>query len=167
MLDTAKASALARKAAGLLTAARADALTVAITSAFATIGKSDATRMPRSGRAPSANAELAWELFVAKLLNRIATTRLNAVLKKAVRAGIMFDAERAPMSVGTNAVVWASDLVEVSVLVTTPTTRFDVDGFAAALVASGVKPSLVKRLREEHTLDNRAPHTFSASLVAA
>lgn len=146
-----------------LTTAAANAKTAAFNTAFAAIGVSLAdTKMPKSNR----NNELvAWEVLVAKHLRRIAEAREVKAVKEAVKVGVMFDPEKAPLVAGSNALTYAGEVVEITVSVGTPATRLDADAFCTALVDAGVKLAMVTRLRAASTKDNRAPHKFTASLA--
>lgn len=145
-----------------LDAAHSIAKTDALNTAFAAIGTSADTAIPRSKR----NQEpLAWEYHVASHLLRRAEARKSAAVKAAVKAGVIFDHEKAPMPEGTNALVYAGDVVEISVAVTTPATRLDAPALFDDLEKSGVKRTLIDRLAGKHTHENRAPHKFTSTLV--
>ncbi len=133
-----------------------------INAAFAEIGVTANTVMPCSRK----NTErLAWEYYVASHLLRIAEARKKLAVKAAVNAGIMFDPEQQPMVVGTNALVYAGDVVEISVSVATAATKLDITGLFADLVTHRVKRELLDRLAAKHTKTHRAPHTFTSSLA--
>ena len=69
------------------------------------------TQMPRSA---NKNTEpLAWDVFVAKLLEKIAKARVSKAVKAAIAAGVMFDHEDEPCPVGTNKVVYDGDVVRI------------------------------------------------------
>jgi hypothetical protein len=143
-----------------LTAAKANDLTEALNVAFAAIGDT----MPRS----KGNLEpLAVEYHVASHLARIADARKKKAQSAAVKAGIMFDPEKQPMPVGSNALVYAGEVVEIAVSVTTPASRLDQPAFVADLEKSGVKLPLINRLLNKYTVENRAPHKFVSSLVTS
>ena len=151
--------------------------TAAINDEFAAIGHSNGSRMPASKRngepvthsgelgSRQRNAEVAWEYHVASHALRIAEARKKAAAKAAVKAGIMFDPELQPMAVGTNALVYAGDVIEISVAVTTAATRLNIEGFIADLVKAGVAQKLIDKAVLRHTTENRAPHKFTSSLV--
>jgi hypothetical protein len=148
----------------MLDTTRANAKTAAFNEAFAAIGNSIATGMPRS----KGNLEpVAWEYHVASHLQRIATARKSKAEKEAVKSGVLFDPEKNPMPVGTNGNIYRGEVVEIGVSVTTPQTRFDAAGFIADLIDAGVRPALIKRLTDKHTLENRAPHKFTSAFVTA
>jgi len=144
---------------------RANARTAAFNEAFAAIGTSIGTAMPRT-RSLKNNEPVAWEYHVASHLERIARARKNKAEKDAVKVGVLFDSEKQPMAVGTNAPIYIGNVIEIGVSVTTPQTRFDAAAFIADLLEAGVKPALVTRLTAKHTLESRAPHKFTSSIVA-
>lgn len=149
----------------MLDANRALALTTAINNSFAAIGvKAEGTKMPRS----KGNLEpLAWDVFLGKHLKRMADAREKKAVAAAVKAGVMFDPEKQPMVEGTNALIYAGEVVEISVGVTTAATRFDADAFVDALEKAGVPRKTLDRLRAAHTHANRCPHSFKATLVTS
>lgn len=142
----------------------ANALTKSINDAFAEIGKSPSTAMPRS----KGNLEpLAWDYFIAAGLASAAEKRKNDAAKACITAGIMFDHKKQPLGEGTHAKVYEGDVVRIKVDVGTPGKRFDADAFRADLEAKGVDRKLLLKLTEKHTLDNAAPHKFVAELVTS
>lgn len=112
------------------------------------------------------NAEPAdVEYFVASVVQRCAERRRDKATRAAVAAGVLPDHTKAPLSVGVHPGIYRGDLVEIGVTVVEQPSRLDADGFVAALIAGGVKPALVKRLRAAHTTDYNPAHRFAASLV--
>lgn len=148
----------------MLDAAQANAKTEAFNKAFASIGGEGDTKMPRCKR----NTEpVAWEYHVAAHLLRIAEARKTAAVKAAVRLGVMFDAAEQPMVEGTHALVYAGDVVEISVAVTTAATRLDPVELGVALVKAGLPVQAVEKLFRRCTHANRAPHKFTSTLITA
>jgi hypothetical protein len=149
-----------------LDAARANTKTGAINDAFAAIGTAagNGTSMPRSKK----NTEpVAWEYHCASHLARIAEARKAKAIAAAVKAGVMFDPAKQPLPVGSNALVYAGEVVEIACTVGTAATRLDAAAFADDLEKAGVKRALIDRLALKHTIENRAPHKFTSSLVTA
>jgi hypothetical protein len=146
----------------MLDTAQANAKTEAFNTAFAAIGVDGDTKMPRA----KLNTEsTAWNYFVAAHLLRIAEARKKKAQAAAVKAGVLFDAEKNPRPVGTHALVYAGGVVEIVVDVTTPATKLDAPALFDALAAAGVKRALIDKLAARHTHENRAPHKFTSSLV--
>jgi hypothetical protein len=142
--------------------AKANSKTAALNEAFAEIGIAGGTKMPPS----KLNTEpVAWEYFVASLLARFADARKTAATKAAIKAGLMFDHAKEPRPTGTNALIYAGDVVEITVAVTTATSRLDADGFFDAVEKAGVKRSVLDRLVAAHTTENRPPHKFTAVMA--
>jgi len=152
----------------MLTAADANAKTAAINSEFATIGyaRDEATdvdtRMPRSKKNTEAAA---WEYHVASQLLRIAKPRREKAHKACVTLGVTFDHEKHPKPPGTDTLVYAGDVVEISVKVGTPTSKTDLVELGVALVKAGLSEKMVQKLYRQCTHDTAAPHTFTSSLV--
>ena len=144
-----------------LDVARATSTTESLNGAFREIGYGPGTAMPhcRVKHEPAA-----WEYHVASHLLRIAETRRKRAHAAAVRAGVIFDHERAPEPVGTNRLVYSGPLVEIGVAVAAPIEGIDHAGFVADLLRAGVKPALVKRLTTKHTTETRPAHKFTSSL---
>jgi hypothetical protein len=140
------------------------AKTTAINNAFAAIGHTDDTKMPRGAKL---NTEpLAWNYHVASHLLRLAEAAKALAVREAVKASVMFDPAKSPLPVGTsNALVYAGDVVEIAVSVTTPATRLDVEAFITALIKAKVSPALLEKTRGACTVENRAPHKFTSGLV--
>jgi hypothetical protein len=144
-----------------LDAARANAKTEALNTAFASIGKAGDTVMPRS----KGNLEpLAWEYLVASHLKRLAEARKKKAHGEAVKAGVIFDHEKQPAPIGTKALVYAGEVVEIAVNVTTPTTNLDLPAFTEEL-QKYMDQKVINRLLNKHTHENRAPHEFVATLA--
>lgn len=138
-------------------------LTTAINTAFAGIGHAGNTTMPRS----KGNFEpLAWEFHVARGLKSAAETRFNKAHKACVANGMIFDHKKQPLPEGHHAVLYAGDVVELSVDVGTAGERFDAVGFREELEQKGVDPKLLAKLTLKYTLTNAAPHSFKSELVA-
>ena len=148
----------------MLDVARANTLTDQFAMAFNEIGHTGESKMPRSKR----NDEpIAWEFHVAMHLARLAEARKEKARKNAVKLGVIFDPEKSPLVPGTNALVYAGEVVEIAVSVTTPATRVDVVALGVALVKSGVKEATFARLLKAATVENRAPHKFTATLCTS
>ena len=143
--------------------AQANALTAGIGAAFAAIGVQSPTTMPKSPR----NGEpFAYEYHVASLLARLAEARKRKAVSEAVKAGVMFDPDKTPRPVGTDALVYAGDVVEISVSVTTPTTKVDMEAFLADISKKHKVPAdKLAALLVQHTHKNRAPHQFKSTIV--
>ena len=146
-----------------LDAVRAISKTEALTEAFASIGHAVGTQMPRS--ANKTTEGLAWEFFTAKLLETRAKARTKKAIKAAIKGRVLFDHEEEPKPIGTNTVVYEGDVVRIDLEVGTPGTRLDVDALIPALVKAGLKLDKVNELVNRCTVENAAPHKFTASLV--
>lgn len=151
-----------------LDAARSADKTMSINDVFESIGnaKSPAagTAMPRS----KLNTEpLAFEVFVAKHLEKIAKARSAKAIKAAIKAGVMFDHEKDPEPDGTARIVYDGDVVRIDLTVGTGRAGFDLEGFVESLLAAKVEPKLLKRLVSKHETVTASPHSFKASLVTA
>lgn len=147
-----------------LDAARSVTKTEALTDAFASIGHAAGTLMPRS--ANKATEPLAWEVFAAKLLEKAAAARTTRAIKAAVKGGVMFDHKEDPRPIGTNTVIYDGDVIRIDLEVGTPGTRLDIDALIPALVKAGLRLDRVNELVNRWTIENAAPHKFTASIVA-
>lgn len=146
-----------------LDAARSVTKTEALTDAFALIGQSAGTSMPRS--ANRATESLAWEFFASKMLEKAAAARTQKAIKAAIKGGVMFDHKENPRPIGTNTVVYDGDVIRIDLEVGTPGTRLDIDALIPALVKAGMRLDRVNELINRCTTENAAPHKFQASLV--
>jgi hypothetical protein len=134
-----------------------------INNAFARIGNEEDTAIPKTRN----NMDpIAWELFIAQHLCRIADARKKRAVKAAEDAGIVFDPATEPRPAGTTALIYQSDSVLVTLKVATPVKSIDHVAWVAALL--GHRPrlaALAAVLDRDHTVYARAAHTFAASLV--
>jgi hypothetical protein len=130
-----------------LSVAAAAAKTTAISTAFNAIGNAGDTAMPRCRRNIEAAA---WEYFVASLALRIAEARRKKAITGAVTAGVMFDPAETPRPVGTEALVYAGDVVEIGLSVTTATTALDLPAFLDALEKGGSEHARQPRAAQIH-----------------
>ena len=147
-----------------LDASQAIGKTDAINAAFASIGYVNGSAMPRCRRAKEL---VAWEYHLASHLLRVAETRRKKAHADAVKAAVIFDHEKFPEPVGTNRLVYAGEVVEISVSVAAPIAGVDHVAFVVDLLKAGVKPALIKRLTAKHTTETRPAHKFVSSLVTA
>jgi hypothetical protein len=147
-----------------LDTAKANAKTEALNAAFATIGLSGDTVMPRS---KDKLEPVAYEYHVASHLNRLADARKKKAQAAAVKSGIMFDPEKQPMAIGTNALIYSGDVIEIAVTVTTPATRLDQAGLVADLEKAGLKIEKINAIVLANTYENRAPHKFLSTLITS
>ena len=146
----------------MLDAAQANAKTAALSDMFAEIGVAGDTKMPRA----KLNTEpAAWEVFVSGHLLRIAEARKKKAVRDAIKLGVMFDHEKQAMVAGTEALIYAGDVVEISVSVTSPGTKVDMEALGLAIVKAGVKLPAYERMLAACTSENRPPHKFVASLI--
>jgi hypothetical protein len=144
-----------------LDVAAANTRTQAINEAFPAIGTIGATRMPANGN----NREpVAWEYHLASHLLRIAETRRKRAHAATVKNAVMFDHEKAPMAVGTNALVWVGNIVEISVLVAAPIVTVDHAGLVADLLKTRVDLKLIKRLVGKNRVEMCPAHKFISAL---
>jgi hypothetical protein len=146
-----------------LDAAEAVIKTTRINLAFARIGNEEDTMIPKTRNNMS---PIAWELFISQHLCRIGDARKKRAVKAAEDAGIVFDPAKDPRPAGTNAVIYQSDSVLVTLKVATPRESIDHVAWVAELLRH--KPTLAKLcavLTKNHTVFARAAHTFAASLA--
>lgn len=146
----------------MLNAAGAMILVDAVNAEFAAIGCTGNTKMPRSKK----NTEpAAWEYHVASHLVRVAEARKKKAHLAAVKLGVMFDHTKEPRPVGTEALVYPGDVVEIAVSVSTATTRMDPVELGVLLVKAGLSIKVVEQAFRKATHDNAAPHKFTSTLI--
>lgn len=151
-----------------LDSTRANAKTESINGAFAEIGHSGTTVMPRRPSNKDNLEPIAWEVFMSKHLKRLADAREKKAVVAAVKAGVMFDHTRQPLAEGTNALVYAGDIIEISCSVTTPGTKLDtVSLFNELETKHGVKVGVIAKLTEKFTSYNACPHKFVATIITS
>jgi hypothetical protein len=147
-----------------LNSIRAAAISDAIGTSFATIGRGGGTLMPRAGRGVGGAA--AWEYYVASVLLKAADLRRERARRAAVAAGVLPDYAADPAPIGTACIVYAGALVTIAVKVVSQGDRIDGAGLVADLVAAGVDRKLLRKLVRKHTTSFAGAHTFMASLTA-
>jgi hypothetical protein len=146
-----------------LDAADAVVKTTRINLAFARIGNEEDTMIPKTRNDMS---RIAWELFIAQHLCRIGDARKKRAVKAAEDAGIIFDPAVTWSPAGTNAVIYQSDSVLVTLAVATPRESVDHVAWVAALLVHRPRlAALCAVLTKNHTTLARAAHTFAASLA--
>ena len=146
----------------MLASTEANKLTNAINVAFTAIGNTTGAAMPP---AKSNREHIAWEFHVASHLYRVAEGRRKVAHKAAVKAGLLFDHEKAPLAEGTTAVLFTGDNLQLGVNVKAASIRVDTTALVTDLLDAGVDEELIMRLLKKHTHTNRAPHTFTSSFI--
>lgn len=148
----------------MLDAVSATKKIAAVNEEYHLIGRANGTRMPRSSKASD---KIAWEYHIASHLARIAEARRERAHRDAVKLGVLFDHTKAPLPQGTEQVVYAGDVVEIAVKVTTPADRLDPTELGVALVKVGVPMRTVEKVFRQCTHQTAAPHRFVSSIVTA
>lgn len=118
------------------------------------------------GLKPKSNTDAVSVRYVrAKFLLSKAEKEAEAATKEAVAAGVLPDHATTPLALGTHPRVFHGEFVDISCVVVAQAEKFDQDGFAADLLASGVKAPLLKRLLAKHTRPQKNAHRYSATLI--
>ena len=138
----------------MLNVATANAKHVAITSAFAAIGRTGDTAMPRSRKNTEA---IAWEYHTSIILEREAAARRKHAQRAAIKAGIIFDHEAEPMEPGTNARIYVGDVVAIDLTVANPAEKLDATTLGVRLVSAACGCLEVERLFLACTAQTAAP----------
>jgi hypothetical protein len=145
----------------MLTISQANAKTTSITDAFADIGNTGETVMPRS---KAFLDPIAWRFLVAKLLRKAAEAEEGAAIKEAIKAGVLFDHKKNPEESDTARVVYDGEAVRIDLTVGTGRAGIDHDKFVAGLVLAKVDPKLLARLALNCATVTAPPHSFVAVL---
>ena len=85
--------------------------------------------------------------------------------KEAIKAGVIFDHRKEPLTAGVEKQCYSSDVVNVNVKTSNPGTRLDKDMLVEVLLKKGVKKELLEACIEQATVETNPPHRFSAVLV--
>ncbi len=136
--------------------------TALIAQAMAEIAESIQAMLPRRA---SATERAAAEYWGASIANQLAEAWRNRAKRLAVAQGVLPDHTADPYPIGTSETVYVGTLVTVSLKVVEQADRVDVPGLVADLIASGIKPAVLKRLLRRHTKSFAGAHIFSASLT--
>jgi hypothetical protein len=86
--------------------------------------------------------------------------------KALIACGALPDYGKEPLPVGTQLTIYSDPLVTVGVKVVAQAPRLHADAFCADLLAAGVKPAVLKRLRKKHTVEFNGSHILTALLAS-
>jgi hypothetical protein len=136
--------------------------TALITQAVAAIAENVQAMLPRQA---SDAEQAAADYWGASIVNQLAEAWRNKAKRQAVARGVLPDHTATPYPIGTSETVYVGTLVTVSLKVVEQADRVDVPGLVADLIASGVKPALLKRLLRTHNKSFAGAHIFTASLT--
>lgn len=142
----------------MLTSKQAALLNNDINVALKKIG----TDVPQTSRNTD---HIAFEYYVATVIERLAKARKVKAQRECVKAGVMFDHEANPLSAKVEQDVYTGDIVDIKVKTTVGRSTVDHTAFTNALIASGVDAGLVEKLSYEHTKLSRPPHIFDVTLA--
>jgi len=136
----------------------------AIQQAFRNIGtKTEGTTQPHSGN----NIEpIAWEYYVASLLNTVSNARLKAATKKALAADIIIDKEQSEHLAGELFTMWSGQIVATECKVTKGRLYIDEGLLRKALIAADIDPASANGIIEASKKEGKPPHSFTAKLIA-
>lgn len=109
-------------------------ITDGINTLFASIGTTKETKVPKLSK--SNVAMIAWEYYVAKRLDTMASARRKEATKQAVEAGVIFDHEKHPREAGTTDKVYEDENILILVSVSSPSTSYNAQKLIAFLEAS-------------------------------
>jgi hypothetical protein len=133
-----------------------------IVQALAAIAESIQAMLPRRA---STTERAAAEYWGASIVNQLAEAWRNKAKRQAVAQGVLPDHAATPYPIGTSETVYVGTLVTVSLKVVEQADRVDVPGLVRDLIASGVKPAVLKRLLRKHNKSFPGAHIFTASLT--
>jgi len=130
--------------------------------ARAELDRTLAALLPRAKTA----ASRAWVTYAVATRAVSLNEAWRETSKKAlVASGSLPDYAANPLPVGTVLTVYSDPLVTAGVKVVPQAPRLNVDACFADLLAAGVKPALLKRLRKKHTTDFSGAHILTALLA--
>ena len=133
-----------------------------INVSFDNIGVLKPTTLPQGSNLDA----FLYEMFVADYLNSRAAKRRKDARTAAIKARLVPDLERNPMSPGTDADLASGEHVRVRLVVNGKGQKTDWQGVVEDLLYKhGVKPELVDRLITEHTKEERGQHIMTTSLI--
>lgn len=138
----------------------------AMNMAFAAIGKTVETKMPRLKKGDN-RAGIAWEYFLSSHVLALARAREADAKKAAISAGVLFDHEKHPREPGDGGVIYMGEQVIVTLTVSKPSTTVNATRMGDWLINNGVSAELVDAATKYATTKNRPAHSFKASLAVS
>lgn len=128
---------------------------------FSNIGVSNGTAMPPSKNNRDA---IAWELYQAQELSKLADTREKDARAACIKAGLMPDHTEEPYAPGTKMEIYSGDNVSITVEVNNISSpRFDSTKLKGVLLRHRIGSELADKIYQECLKDGPAPsHKFKA-----
>lgn len=144
-----------------LTSVQAAKIINAINNAFDKIGHYNGHSMPPSTK----NTDpVAWELFVAQHLTKVAEGRRKKAHASAIASGVIFDHTENPRAPGDYA-IYECDILSFQCNVKNPASVVDPKKLQAELIKAGVDAMLIQKCVASATTQRAAPHTFTGALI--
>lgn len=113
---------------------------------------------------------VAWDYYVAAKIEAYGKASKKAVVKLAIKQGVLFDHEKTPKEPGTDEDVYHGDVIAINLKVKEPSQTFDGKKFYAALVSQKLVSDSnmvdVDALYEECFKESRPAHTFTPTLLS-
>jgi len=133
----------------------------ALNVAFNKLGYTNGHNMPQTTKNTDA---IAWELFIAQHIARIAEARKDEAHKEAVKAGVLFDHKSNPKDMGTHS-IYTGDIVSYICKVNSPPSRLDTKMLRSELLKAGVSQEVVNKCYARSTKELAGAHSFVGTLV--
>lgn len=143
-----------------LSSTQAAAKINAMNVAFDKIGHHNGHSMPQSN---NNRDPIAWELFVAQHLYKIADGRRKNAHAAAVTNGVLFDHTSNPRTPGDYS-VYDGDILTFQCNVKNPASTVDAKKLQSELIKAGVDAMIVQKCVAAATVERAAPHTFTGAL---
>jgi len=147
----------------MLTAGQAALLNNTIATQLDAVGKGI---MPQSNNNRESEA---WDYFIGTKIEKFGKAMRDKARKKAIKVGVLFDHEKAPMPPGTDEVVFAGDVITINCTVKAGAESVDGRAFYNAVLAARIIDAadlpVFKQLFDNATKVNRGAHTFAAELT--
>lgn len=107
----------------------------------------------------------AWRVYRLQKIRRLVERLWDLGMAEAVKGGLIPDHTAYPEPAGTYRVVYAGEVVEISLAVAEPIEGINFPGFLADLLKAGVEAKLIKRLTRKHRTETKPAHRFTVSLI--
>ena len=109
---------------------------------------------------------LAWNYMVASKIEKFGRGMKDNAKKEAIKAGVLFDHETAPLSPGTDMNVFRGDVVSINLTVKKPAQTFDYSAFRIAMSKAGLFTDAVEGIAAASFKESRPSHTYIAELLS-
>lgn len=145
----------------MISATEANKLRSNIQRVLRGLGTTNGTKLPATKQN---SGETALRYWLMSTVSKMVRGLMEEAKRNAIKEGVIFDSMESPLPAGTEKLVYASDVVNVTVKVSRASKVFDKDEAKRNLRKAGVKQEVIDRAFEDAFGDGTPAHNFSATL---